>query len=158
MFRVFCCGNICSFPSWGQSMRVRATGSANAFLVTFESGFLPLATSMVAPPLFPSYSPGGSKVVYMHHGKYLSFLVLEICSSSSLLTASFNERFKHNQNICNVDAETCLGPGGPVLQKPVLLTAIIAKLGKALCQLSHLYGNSCSAKLFSHFSCKIIHV
>lgn len=50
MLRVFCCGNICSFPSCGQSMRVRATGSANAFLVVFESGLLPLAASMVAPP------------------------------------------------------------------------------------------------------------
>lgn len=83
-------------PSWGQSMSVRATGSANAFIVIFESGFLPLATSTVVPPLFPSYFPGGSEVVYMHCGKYLSFLVLEICSSYPLLVASFNERFKHN--------------------------------------------------------------
>lgn len=29
------------------------------------------------------------------------------------------------------------------------------QIGKALCQLTHFYGNSCSAKLFSRFSCKI---
>lgn len=54
-------------------MRVRATGRANAFIVIFESGFPPLATSTVVPPLFPSYSPGGSK-----SGLYALWKVFEL--------------------------------------------------------------------------------
>lgn len=100
-------------PSRGQSVRVRATGHEMLSLrvVSFHQQL---------QQLFLPYFLQRSKVVYMCCGKYLSFLVLEICNPSPLHVASFNERFKHNQNICSVDAETWLGSGGPVLRKPLL--------------------------------------
>ena len=71
--------------SWGQSIRRRATKSIHAFSVIFDSGFLTLTISRVVLPPFPSSSPlRVYGVFYIHRGRYLGFLILEICYPSPL--------------------------------------------------------------------------
>lgn len=127
--------------TWGKGQQK----STNAFLLIFDSTFLPLTALWVVPPPFPFYSLGGSSVVYIHCGKYLSFLVVEMCSSSSLLwpysvrSSSIIKLFAMwIQNLyCYLESLCCTNQSYWLSSLP--------NWKKALCQLIYSERNYCSA-------------